>query len=124
MNDVSHTQSACPCCGTSVGDGDAAELFDPEDLEPSERDERIAELAKALGHPTRVAILRMLADRETCVCGELVEALPYAQSTVSQHLKVLKDAELICGESDGTSMCYCLDPETYRRFRVLLTDVV
>lgn len=123
MNDI-QTDTACPCCGTAVDDGDAARLFDPKELEPSRRDHRIAELAKALGHPTRIAIVRMLAERDTCVCGELVDALPYAQSTVSQHLKVLREAGLICGESDGTSMCYCLDPETYRRFRVLLSDVV
>lgn len=123
MNDV-QTDPACPCCGTAVDEGDAARLFDPEELEPSQRDHRIAELAKAVGHPTRVAILRMLAQRDACVCGELVDALPYAQSTVSQHLKVLREAGLICGESDGTSMCYCLEPETYRRFRVLLSDVV
>ena len=81
-------------------------------------------MEKAIAHPTRLAILRILLHEQDCICGRIVSVLGQPQSTVSQHLKVLKDAELICGESDGTSMCYCLDPETYRRFRVLLTDVV
>lgn len=71
--------------------------------------EELARLAKALGHPARVAILRLLIRRDTCVCGEIVDELPLAQSTVSQHLKQLKEAGLIRGEVDGPRVCYCVD---------------
>ncbi len=74
---------------------------------------RLAKLAKALGHPARLAIVRYLAaHRGTCTCGEIVEQLPLAQSTVSQHLKVLKDAGLIEGEIDPPRVCYCLSQRT------------
>lgn len=72
---------------------------------------KMAEQAKALSHPARLAILRVLAERSECICGEIVEDLPLAQSTVSRHLKVLKEAGLIRGTVDGPSVCYCLDPE-------------
>ena len=74
-------------------------------------DQRIADLAKALGHPARIAILRILAEKNTCICGEIVEVLPLAQSTVSQHLKELLKAGLIRGTVDGPRSCYCIDPE-------------
>lgn len=80
------------------------------DVFPSE-DAALAAWAKALAHPARVQILRTLAARGTCVCGEVVEALPLAQATVSQHLKALKEAGLIKGEVDGPRQCYCLDAE-------------
>ncbi|HEX8236594.1 MAG TPA: metalloregulator ArsR/SmtB family transcription factor [Abditibacteriaceae bacterium] len=83
-------------------------------------DERFAQLAQALGHPARIAIIRLLKERKTCICGEIVEVLPLAQSTVSQHLKVLKEAGWIQGEVDGPRVCYCLDPDTFKRFRSLL----
>ena len=89
-------------------------------LEGEAADEELAALARALGHPARVRILRLLADRGTCVCGEIVDELPFAQSTVSQHLKVLKEAGLIRGEVDGPRSCYCLEPATLRRLRVLV----
>ena len=72
------------------------------------KDNRIARYAKALGHPARVAILRLLLKRQTCVCGDIVDELPLSQSTVSQHLKELKDAGLIKGEIEGKSTCYCI----------------
>ncbi len=77
----------------------------------------LAELTKALGHPARLAILRLLAGRSTCVCGEIVDELPLAQATVSQHLKVLKAAGLIQGEVDGLRVCYCLDRVALADFR-------
>ncbi len=83
-------------------------------------DEALATLAKALAHPVRVQIVRILARIDGCVCGELVEQLPLAQSTVSQHLKVLKDAGLVRGTIDGPRVCYCIDPEGLRRLRVLV----
>lgn len=83
-------------------------------------DQELAVLAKALGHPARVAILRLLAQRQACVCGELVLALPLSQSTVSQHLKELKTAGLVQGEVDGPRVCYCLSPTGWARARQLL----
>ena len=88
--------------------------------DPGGADDELARLAKAVGHPIRVRILRLLAEREACVCGELVEALPLAQSTVSQHLKVLKDAGLIRGEITPPQVCYCLEPAGVRRLKSLL----
>ena len=73
------------------------------------KDQKVAELAKALAHPARVAIVRELARRGTCVCGALVDVLPLAQSTVSQHLKELKEAGIIKGEVEGARSCYCID---------------
>ena len=80
-----------------------------KDTEFSEEDQSLADIAKALSHPARIAIMRILAQRGTCVCGEIVDVLPLAQSTVSQHLKALKDAGLIQGEVEGPRSCYCLD---------------
>jgi ArsR family transcriptional regulator len=82
-----------------------------------------ARFAKALGHPARVAIVRMLIARGECVCGTIVEGLPLAQATVSQHLKVLKQAGLIRGEIDGPRVCYCIDPEALKRFQSLLASL-
>src|SRR5512145_2035438 len=96
---------------------------DEPDLRPVEgpdADEELALLAKAVGHPARVQILPLLARRTACVCGDIVDELPLAQSTVSQHLKVLKDAGLIKGEIDGPRVCYCLEPRTLRRLRSLI----
>ena len=76
----------------------------------------LADFAKALGHPARIAILKELAKRQTCVCGEIVEVLPLAQSTVSQHLKELLQAGLIHGTVDGAKSCYCINWDTFRRF--------
>lgn len=69
-------------------------------------EEELATIAKALGHPHRVQILRLLLSREHCYCGEIVDELPVAQATVSQHLKVLKEASLIGGEIEGMRTCY------------------
>jgi DNA-binding transcriptional ArsR family regulator len=70
---------------------------------------RTAVLAKALSHPVRIRILEILGSREGCICGGLVEQLPLAQSTISQHLRELRDAGLIQGDVDGPRTCYCLD---------------
>jgi ArsR family transcriptional regulator len=96
---------------------------DGPDLRPIEgggADEELATLGKALGHPARVQILRLLARKTSCICGDIVDELPLAQSTVSQHLKVLKDAGLIRGEVDGPRVCYCLEPRTLRRLKALV----
>ncbi|MCB0532141.1 MAG: winged helix-turn-helix transcriptional regulator [Lewinellaceae bacterium] len=86
----------------------------------SATDNELAELAKALGHPARVAILKELAQRNVCVCGEIVDVLPLAQSTVSQHLKELKAAGLITGTVEGVKSCYCINWEAVARLRNLL----
>lgn len=79
----------------------------------------LAELAKALGHPARVAILKELAKRQSCVCGEIVEVLPLSQSTVSQHLKALKEAGFIDGTVEGAKSCYCINWAAFRRFEAI-----
>lgn len=76
--------------------------------------------AKALAHPARIAILKVLARRDTCICGEIVDELPLAQATVSQHLKALKEAGFIQGEIDGARSCYCLNMEVLTQCRTLL----
>jgi ArsR family transcriptional regulator len=96
----------------------------PADLElDSETDEALATLAKALAHPIRVQIVRILAKIQSSVCGDLVAQLPLAQSTVSQHLKVLKEAGLVRGTIDGPRVCYCIDPEGLRRLRMLVAGL-
>lgn len=90
---------------------------------PHSADDQLSQLAAALGHPARVAILRLLKERESCICGEIVEVLPLAQSTVSQHLKVLKLAGWIQGEVDGPRTCYCLNPVALERFQSLLVEL-
>jgi ArsR family transcriptional regulator len=105
-----------------------AQCADPDnpgnpDLRPVEgpdADQELAALAKAVGHPARVAILRLLERRDSCMCGDIVDELPLAQSTVSQHLKVLKDAGLIRGEIDGPRVCYCVEPRVLRRLKSLV----
>ena len=89
----------------------------------TEADEELAALARALSHPARVAIVRHLATTGTCVCGEIVSVLPLAQATVSQHLKVLKEAGLVQGEVDGPRTCYCVNPETVKRFQSLAAEL-
>lgn len=76
------------------------------------KDIRLSGWAKALSHPARVAILRTLAKRNACICSEIVEVLPIAQATVSQHLKELKQAGLVSGTVEGPTSCYCLDLES------------
>jgi ArsR family transcriptional regulator, arsenate/arsenite/antimonite-responsive transcriptional repressor len=75
----------------------------------TENQNKIAQLLKALAHPARVAILEHLLKVKTCICGDLVNELPLAQATVSQHLKELKTAGIIKGSIEGTSVCYCID---------------
>jgi ArsR family transcriptional regulator len=80
-------------------------------LTPPPDDETLAALAKAVGHPARLAILRLLANRETCVTGDVVAELPLAQSTVSEHLRILREAGLIQGEIDGPRTRYCINAD-------------
>lgn len=73
-------------------------------------DEQLVGMFKALGHPARLRIVQLLSERQTCVCSEVVDELPLAQATVSQHLKVLKEAGIITGEIQGPAVCYCIAP--------------
>lgn len=86
---------------------------DPDLLDP----ESFALICKALGHPARIKIVDYLKKMDRCVCGRIVEILPLAQSTVSQHLKSLKQAGLIRGEVEGLNTCYCLDTEVLEKFK-------
>lgn len=86
-------------------------------LDPLTARAAFADRLKALGHPARLEILRILAERGTCICGEVVEVLPLAQSTVSQHLKVLREAGFVRGEVEGPKSCYCLDQKVIAQFR-------
>ena len=88
-----------------------------------ELEDRLAALAWGLAHPLRIRILRLLAKRETCVCGEIVEQLPVAQSTVSQHLKILKEAGLVQGEIDGPRVCYCINPTSLAELKELVSKL-
>jgi ArsR family transcriptional regulator len=96
------------------------DLPDLRPVEGPEADEELANLAKALGHPARVQIMRLLVRREACICGDIVDELPLAQSTVSQHLKVLKGVGLIRGDIDGPRVCYCVEPRVLRRLKALV----
>ncbi len=87
------------------------------------QENRIAELAKAFAHPARVAILRLLAERKTCVCGDLVEELPLSQATVSQHLKELKRIGIIKGEIDPPRVCYCIDEAVWEEAQDTFTTL-
>ena len=72
---------------------------------------RTVAMLRAIAHPARFRIVKLLAARQACVCGDIVDELPLAQSTVSEHLKVLKDAGIVRGNIDGPNVCYCLEPE-------------
>ncbi|MFD2555162.1 ArsR/SmtB family transcription factor [Sphingobacterium tabacisoli] len=90
----------------------------------TEHQNRIANIAKALGHPARVAIIEYLLKVNTCICSDIVDELPLAQSTISQHLKELKNAGLIKGEIEGTSICYCIDEKTFQVLKSYFSNVV
>ena len=86
----------------------------------SKKEQDLAAFAKAISHPARIAILKILANRNECVCGEIVEVLPLAQATVSQHLKALKDAGFIKGNIQGTKSCYCINWKAFEKIQVNL----
>jgi ArsR family transcriptional regulator, arsenate/arsenite/antimonite-responsive transcriptional repressor len=92
------------------------EEFTPDEL-------MIADIAKALSHPARIKILKILSQKNVCLCGEIVELLPLAQATVSQHLKELKRVDLIKGEIDGPKVCYCLNPEIMEKAKEQLNKL-
>jgi DNA-binding transcriptional ArsR family regulator len=83
----------------------------------------LAAFSKALGHPARIAILQFLARQKSCMCGDIVDELPLSQSTVSQHLKELKNVGLIKGNVEGPSICYCIDEKSWNRIKNALGDL-
>lgn len=84
---------------------------------------KIAKYAKALAHPARVAILELLVKKQACICGDIVDELPLSQSTVSQHLKELKEAGFIKGDVEGTRVCYCIDEKEWEQAKTYLTSL-
>jgi DNA-binding transcriptional ArsR family regulator len=98
--------------------------------EYTEKEIALANYAKALSHPARIAILNLLIKKQACICGDIVDELPLSQSTVSQHLIKLKEAGLIKGDIDGASVCYCIDEKVWKKamtqmgemFQTLLTS--
>jgi ArsR family transcriptional regulator len=110
-------------CPDSAGCPPAAVGDDLRPVEGPAADEELSVLTKALGHPARVRILRILARRKSCICGDIVDEFDLAQSTVSQHLKILKDAGLIRGEIDGPRTCYCIEERALRRLKALVATI-
>jgi DNA-binding transcriptional ArsR family regulator len=86
----------------------------------TDKQNKLASMMKALAHPARVAIIQHLIKTNSCICGDLVDELGLAQPTISQHLKELKQAGLIRGTIDGTSVCYCIDPKTWKQFKTIM----
>lgn len=105
----------CGPCSESVSTNSVATI----DIS-SEQDDTLAKLAWAVAHPARVRLLKILIARTSCVCGELVEAMPLSQSTVSQHLKILKEAGLVQGEIDGPKVCYCVNEKGLAQLKSLI----
>ena len=103
------------CC--TPLDGTGAPEF--RALEGPAADDELAKLAKAIGHPARVRILRLLSRKEARVCSQIVDELPLAQSTVSEHLRILKEAGLVRSAEDGARIGYCIDFNGLRRLRAL-----
>ena len=87
------------------------------------KDNKISKYAKALSHPARVAILNILIKKQACVCGDIVDELPLSQSTVSQHLKELKESGLIKGDIEGVKVCYCIDEKEWENAKTYLTNL-
>lgn len=108
---VSRSKKKKPCDST------------PVKLKADPTAEEFAKLAWAIAHPARVQIVRLLIGRKACVCGEIVDCLPLAQSTVSQHLKILKESGLIQGEVDGPKVCYCINPKQLERLKALVAGL-
>ncbi len=89
----------------------------------TDKQNEIATLAKALGHPARIAIMEYLLKVDTCICGDIVNELPLAQPTVSQHLKELKNAGLIKGDIEGNTICYCIDEKALKKLQAYFGNI-
>jgi ArsR family transcriptional regulator len=113
---IAECDPASECCPP-----DAPEIAAPTSGPAAEAE--LAALSKALGHPARVRILKLLLSRELCIAGEIADQLPLAASTVSQHLKILKESGLVKGSIDGPRRCYCVDRTLVARLRSLVLDL-
>ena len=89
----------------------------------SDNQNELATLFKALSHPARVAIIEYLLKVDTCICGDIVNELPLAQPTVSQHLRELKNAGIIKGTIEGTAICYCINTEALKKFEIYFAGI-
>lgn len=89
----------------------------------SVKDIKMSKYSKALSHPARVAILKLLIKKRACICGDIVDELPLSQSTVSQHLKELKEAGLIKGDIEGTKVCYCIDEKEWKTAQSFFAEI-
>jgi ArsR family transcriptional regulator len=83
----------------------------------------VAKIFKALGHPTRIKIIELLLKRNSCICGEIVDIFPFSQSTISQHLKILKESGIVCGEIEGPKTCYCVDDNVLNEFKKYVSNL-
>ncbi len=99
-------------------------LHPPKTYALSADEQRLAAMMKALGHPARMQIVRFLRDNPQCITGDLVDVLPLAQATVSQHLKVLRAADLISGSIEGPAVCYCLNSQAFAWFKAQVGDLI
>jgi len=90
----------------------------------TEKQNETAMLFKALGHPARVAIIEFLLKKQSCVCGDIVNELPLAQPTISQHLRELKNAGIIQGAIEGNSICYCLNPKMFTHLNTIIHEIL
>ncbi len=107
------------CCPPEPAPSEVSLLM----LEGAEADEALAKLAKAIGHPARVRILRMLSRKEARVCSQIVDELPLAQSTVSEHLRILREAGLVRSSQDGARVGYCINFDGLRRLKALVAII-
>lgn len=89
----------------------------------SDKENQLAKFAKALSHPARIAILNLLIKNQSCYCGNIVDELPLSQSTISQHLKELKEAGLVKGDITGAKVCYCIDEKEWKLAQKLIGDL-
>jgi ArsR family transcriptional regulator, arsenate/arsenite/antimonite-responsive transcriptional repressor len=117
---MNNKQTLAPICCPPAEPHAPAEL---PGLEGPEADEELAKLTKAIGHPARVRILRMLSRKEARVCSQIVDELPLAQSTVSEHLRILKDAGLVRSRQDGPRIGYCINNDTLRKLKALVAII-
>ncbi|HOZ51154.1 MAG TPA: metalloregulator ArsR/SmtB family transcription factor [Chitinophagaceae bacterium] len=89
----------------------------------TDKQNEIASISKALGHPARIAIIEYLLKVDSCICGDIVNELPLAQPTISQHLKELKNCGLIKGTIEGTAICYCIDEKVLNKFQKHMSEI-
>ncbi len=90
----------------------------------TEEQNQLANILKALGHPARIAIIEFLLEKKSCICGDIVNELPLSQPTISQHLKELKNVNIIQGSIEGNSICYCLNVETFQKIEKYIQLII